>query len=151
MPLVLLPEQDEDQEWTSDTEEALMAATMTISEGFGAFGLADVKSLPFTGTGGSQLDETIPASTSNHPMVFTLDISAVKALWIMADGDMLLETNNSGTPTDDISLLANQPLVWYTGSYHANPFTADITSLFGTNAGASAVNLYIRVITDATP
>lgn len=147
-----LPEQeDEDFEWTSDTEEALMATSMTINLGFAAFGLADLKTLSFTGTGGQQIDETVPASTSNHPVVFSLDVSAIKALYIVADGDLLLETNNSGTPDDAISLRAGEPYIWYTNSYFTNLLAADVTSLFFTNAAAAVVNVSIRVITDATP
>lgn len=128
-----------------------MATTMTITEGFQAFGLADTKSLPLSGSAGLTISESVPASTSNHPVVATIDISAIKGLYIIADANLTLETNSGSSPIDTIALIANQPLIWYTGSYFANPFSADITGLFFTNGTAAAVNVQVHVITDATP
>lgn len=80
----------------------------------------------------------------------TLDVSQVKAILILSDQDLTLETNNSGTPTNTLALKANVPYVWYTNKPQALVFTSDITSLYVTNASASVASLKIEILVDPT-
>lgn len=105
-------------------------------------------------TSGMQLlvDEDIPdASTDLEIANFDLDISATKAFLLIADGVLLLETNNASTPTDTLTTVANHPYDYHENDYQAIIFTADITALFATNSSGGTVNLKVWGITDPTP
>jgi hypothetical protein len=96
-------------------------------------------------------DTTVPASTNNHPVDVAFNFADLKSLFILSTQDMLLETNNSTTPDDTISLKANIPYTWQSNGYGANPFDANVTRFFFTNATATAATLQIRMLLDPTP
>ena len=105
-------------------------------------------------TGGAQasVSESIPDSSTDLEVTFTLDVSAIQSIYIKSDEDLTLETNSGGSPTDTITLKAGVPYIWHAGSYHTNLLTADITAnIFLTNASGSAALLEIEVVTDPTP
>lgn len=104
----------------------------------------------YTGSLGITLDETATQSTTTE-FGLTLDVSAVKAFVVTSDKAVTLKTNDSGTPDDTLSLLANKPYEWNTDSYDTFKFGTDITSLFVTVAGGTAARIQLEAIVDATP
>jgi hypothetical protein len=130
-----------------------MAYTFTITRSFiGPDGvtITDSKSVECDAQLAS-IDVDVPASTTDQLVVWTADVSQVKALQIQADGALTLETNSAGSPADTIALLANQPYQYITGDYNALLLGTDVTALYLTNAGASSVNIKIRGGYDPTP
>lgn len=110
------------------------------------------KSNEYTGSGHHRVDEDIADSTTDQEITFNLDISALKAITMVADQDVTVETNNGSTPGDTFNLKADQPLMWNSGdSYFSNPFSTDVTALFVTNASGSSANLRVEAVEDATP
>ena len=106
----------------------------------------------FTGTLEVNLaGEVIAADASDQEIGFDLDVSAVQAMYILADQDLTIETNDAESPDDTLSLKANKPYIWHTGGYFTNVFDTDITSLFVTNGSGTATNLYIRALVDPSP
>lgn len=97
------------------------------------------------------IDESIPDSSTDLLVNWTCDYSALKGLFIVSDQDIVLETNDGSSPDNTISLTANVPLLWTAEGYLTNPFTADVTALYVTNASGSAANLKIRSLYDPTP
>jgi len=99
------------------------------------------------------LDFTINPSVTDGPVdTFDFLIARLKSIYILSDQDVTLETNSSSAPSNTIALKANKPLVWYTGSYFANPFTVDVTSLFfTTGAIPAAANIQMVALVDPTP
>lgn len=98
------------------------------------------------------LDESIPDSSTDLEITFLIDQSAMVSIYIESDQDILLETNDGSTPTDELTIVANEPTLWTTNSVHDNPITADITTnIFITNSSGSTANLKIRALQDATP
>jgi hypothetical protein len=85
------------------------------------------------------------------PLSLALDISQVKSLLISCDKAVTLKTNSSSTPTDTIAVKAGVPYIWNTDSYDACLVTADVTTAFLTNAGASDAAFSLRAIYDPTP
>lgn len=127
-----------------------MAFTHTIQRKVIAAGGAIQASNDYTGESQTSIDESVPIQ-SDYEVAFTLDVSAIKAIFIMSDQDLTLETNDGGSPVDTISLLANVPYVWHTGSYFVNKLTTNITALFLTNASAAAARFQLEVVFDPTP
>lgn len=84
-----------------------------------------------------------------------IDVSALKMLLIGSDQDVTLETNNPGgasaAPDQTITLKANQPMDWAEDDPVDCPLTADVSTLYVTNASGSTVNLEVRALQDATP
>lgn len=80
-----------------------------------------------------------------------IDYSAIASLYMACDQDITIKTNDSGTPDDTIALKANKPLVWTPDCGFANPFSADVTSIFCANASGADATLQIRLLQDATP
>ena len=74
-----------------------------------------------------------------------------KVLYMVADQDLTVKTNDSGTPDDTINLKAGEPIVWWVGSQFAltDLFSADVTELYVSNSSGSDATLDIRLLFDA--
>ena len=116
-------------------------------------GTQEVYSKTFTGTSEYRLDEAIADSTTDQLIAASLDVSAIKAVEMMSDQDITVETNSSSSPTDTFVLQADVPYRWNTEmvAYDALLLTADVTALYLTNASGSTANIKMRVLSDATP
>lgn len=108
-------------------------------------------SLQFSASADGEFDEVVPPTTTNMPFSLALDISQVKSILLLSDQDVTLKTNSSSSPTDTIALKANQPYIWFTGAYDTCKITADVTTAFITNAGATQANVSARWLYDITP
>lgn len=105
---------------------------------------------------GDGLDSRNIAVTAGHDRLVDIafDLADVKGYYIVADGDLKLETNTSvgtGTAGETINLTEDSPIVWYEGCGYAMHFADDVTAMYFTNLGQSTVNVKIRVLLDATP
>jgi hypothetical protein len=60
-----------------------------------------------------------------------------------------VKTNSSGSPDNTITLAAGVPVAWDTNSPYANPFTANVTKFYITNASAGTFSC--KVLYDPTP
>lgn len=79
---------------------------------------------------------TVPASSTVELTDSAWTIAKLKAGGFGATGALVLETDDSGTPTESISLTAG----WHNyPSAAAFPFTDDATALFLTNSGEADV------------
>lgn len=96
------------------------------------------------------LSESIPDSSTDLLVAFTLDYSQCKTFVMWADQDITVETNNGSTPDDTFSLTAGIPVAWSAGQAATCPITTDITALYVTNSSGSAANLNIRCLADPT-
>lgn len=113
-----------------------------------------------TTDGEKNIDASIAASAVDQLVNFAIDKDDMRSLFILATGDLTIETNHATVPLNTIALKANEPVVYRTKSGtdgtvqpgHANPFAAaDVTQLFVTNPNAAVVALTIRALYDATP
>lgn len=111
------------------------------------------KRVAATGSAEANVSESIADSSTDLEVAFVLDVSVLKSIIISSDQDITVETNSASVPDDSFTLLADNPLVWNSGSTLPNPFASavDVTALFITNASGSAAALEIRALVDATP
>lgn len=105
----------------------------------------------YTGSSVVAVDEAVANGATNLQINVAIDVSALKSIYIVSDQAVTLETNDSGTPDETISLLAGVPYEWQVGSYFTNLLETDITAIFITNASGATANVSLRALLDATP
>jgi hypothetical protein len=105
----------------------------------------------YTGNGIASFDDDIAAGATNVEIDITFPFASIQALAIVSSQDLTLKTNSTSTPGDTISIKGGVGIVWGKDFHEANPFTADVTKLFATNATTNKSTLKIRVLFDATP
>jgi len=132
-----------------------MAFTHTHVQNFqrGSEGGLISKSVTVTADAESNLDVAVPDSSTDLEVAYELDVSVLKSFYLVSDQDVTIETNDGTTPSDVFTLVAGEPLVWWTGSPLPNPFAseADVAALFVTNASGATANLQLRSLQDPTP
>lgn len=99
--------------------------------------------------------EAIPAGVTTS-LVFDLDVSETKALFIRSDVAVTVHTNNALTPVNTFDLLANESYVWPIGGASFKDslgalVTTDIVSLHVVSAGADPGTLRVDAFVDPTP
>lgn len=128
-----------------------MARTNTLTLQWAQGSESVSKSVALSNEGVIQVDAAVGAGVSNKQVAAAFDKDTLSQVYIVSDQDVTMETNDGTTPDDSFSLSANKPFVWYAGCGIPNPFSADVTALFFSNAGASEATVQIRVLVDATP
>lgn len=116
-------------------------------------------SAAYTGGAKVELEETIADSSTDLAVGFPLDVSAVKAIAIVADQDITIEINDGSSPDNEIALTAGVPYIYpqapsEVGSWVDTEDAAmdtDWVTLYVTNASGSDTVLYISAVLDATP
>ena len=107
-----------------------------------------------------QLQESVSADTEYNCNVDALPVAAntqiamafthanLQSLCLFASGAVTIYTNapSGGSPQDTIPLVGGQALVWtlQTDGIGKCPFSANVTTIYVTNAGSGAVSFKIR-------
>ena len=95
---------------------------------------------------------TIPNGASNQLISLSgVDISQLRGVFIGSDQDVLVEFNSNAGSGGSLSLEANVPYTWQVGDVNALLITADISSVYVTNASGADATLYFYFLHDATP
>lgn len=131
------------------TMSTLIQTTLKeTSEGAGI-----ITSVSFDETGDMvvSLSPSISGATNNVEVAVVFTMAQLIGISINTDKDLTLETNDSGTPDDTFALKAGKTFYWSKNTGVANPFTADVTKFYFSNAGASAATVRIRILRDGTP
>lgn len=102
------------------------------------------------------LSTTVAGSKTDQHHILELDVSRIKALFVMADGgDLLMETNNaaSGARDDYLDLIDGVPYTWSSDEANdpSNLIGTDIDNLYLTNAGSDTVTFEFFALIDSTP
>lgn len=106
----------------------------------------------YTGTGVALIDgETVANGQTDDEIIVAIDVSAVKAFYLVSDQPVTFETNSGSAADNTISLLAGVPYVWTEDSYDSFLLDTDVTSVFITNASGSTATIYLKALMDATP
>lgn len=123
--------------------------THTISVQYSGGSTAAVQSRQsYTAGAENNIEEELDAGT-DQLLAFTADVSQMKSCVLMADVDMTVKTNSSGSPAKTIALVGGQAVIWSSTNGQTNPFgTTDVTALYVTNTEAGT--LTIRTLIDPT-
>lgn len=109
------------------------------------------RSLSFSASAVTELSESVATASTDTLISVSIDVSAVKAFYLVSSAAITVETNSGSAADDTLSLVAGQPYVWHTGSYDTFLLGTDVTGLYITNASGSTAAIELRVIQDATP
>jgi len=116
-------------------------ATVRISESVSEGSFSKANNIDYTCATISKIDgETVADGVTDGAFVFAVDVSALKAFYIISDQAVTVETNDGTTPDDTISLTANKPVTWRENDTAL--FSADVTILYITNASGSTATIY---------
>ncbi len=100
-------------------------------------------------------DDVVTAGTTDKECVWAITRANLKAVCLWADKAVTICTNaaSTGAPQETIPLAANQAIIWNlaTDLIGKCPFSADVTKLYISNAGASDANVKVRSLLDQTP
>lgn len=109
-------------------------------------GVAIPRTITRSGPGSLKKDVVINDAVSNQALTIAFNYADLEMFEIVSDRDITLKTNSSGSPTQTISLVAGVPLVWFTGAPWSNPFTANVTAMYLTNASGQQANVLMRYL-----
>jgi hypothetical protein len=104
----------------------------------------------------AEYDFVVPANTTDQQCQAAFPYANIKLASISASGAVTIETNSSSAPDDTISLTSTILAKMWThdgkaGNLAANPFSANVDTLYITNATNAEVTVKIRVLYDGTP
>ena len=129
-----------------------MSFSHTITNTWTNGGAPIAKSVILAGGVEMNIEESIAGSSTDVQVNCPIDVSALKSIYMVADKDLTIQTNDGGSPDNTIALKANVPFVWDASSgYFPNVLTVDVVALFVTNGTADAAALQIRTLSDPTP
>lgn len=81
-----------------------------------------------------------------------IDVSQVVACYLASDKAVTLETNaTDATGGNTITLAADVPYMWNTGSPDTLKLTADVTKIYVSNASGSAATVQALIVQDGSP
>ncbi len=91
------------------------------------------------------IDQSLVGPLTNQLLTFSFTKTKLKAIFIVADQNCTICTNNASgsSPQETLTLVAGQPAyLWTTSSGWVNPFGGDVTALYLT-VGSVTVHLQI--------
>lgn len=92
-----------------------------------------------------KFDLSVANPTTDLAIALAFTAAKVKSVYLLSTQDVTLETNSGSSPTDTIALKAGSAIKWKSGGSGSNPFTANVTGLFVTNASGAAAQITIRI------
>lgn len=90
------------------------------------------------GTLEKRWDRSLSAGSTNILEAATIDVSEIQSYFFVADADVTLKTNSSGSPANTITLKAGVPIVFRKSNPgDASLFTTDVTAFYLTAVTAA--------------
>lgn len=101
--------------------------------------------------GESNRELAIAATTADQQFDLDFMFAKLKSIFLLSTVDTLLETNAiNAAGGNAITLKANVPLFWTDDCGLANPFTANVTTLYVSPSASVTSTLHIRLLIDTT-
>ena len=85
--------------------------------------------------------KSIAGSAVDVQLDVPVELANIVGFALAATGALTVKTNDSVAPDDTFSLTATDPTLWVYGEVASVPLSQDITSIYVTNPGATAVVL----------
>lgn len=132
---------------------ATMSTTVTTTLKETGEGAGIITSVAFDETGDMvvSLTPSIPGATNDVEVAVVFTMAQLICISINSDKDVTLETNSSSAADNTYAIKAGKTFYWGKNTGIANPFTANVTKFFFSNAGAGAATVRIRILRDGTP
>lgn len=121
--------------------------TDTISISYSGNGKAVSTPLgTYTGAKDAGVATVIPAGSTNLEIDVAFPHATIQSLIMTSDQDLTVNVNSTTTPTPALTLKKTAPIVYATDFSYSNPFTADVTKFYVTNAGSADAKFSFRVL-----
>lgn len=129
-----------------------MAMTLTVNSTINDGGAVRFTNTASVDVGASaSVDETISNAETNKQVTVAVPLTGLKMFALMADQNVNVKTNSSGSPQETFTLVAGKPIVWVTGDVDSAPIAGAVSSLFVTNASGFAARVQLLAGWDPTP
>lgn len=93
---------------------------------------------------------SLAAATPDQQFDLDFEYAKLKSILMVATQDVTVETNSpTAVGGNTITLKANVPFFWVHDCGLANPFTANVTTIYVTVAGTATAQLDIRALIDS--
>ena len=101
--------------------------------------------------GDDYINLDVAAASTNLQIDLAIVRARLKSIMITVTSALTLKTNSTSAPDNTFALLADKPLIWNVDSLTADPFGADVTTIYVTTPSGPSVNLQIVTLFDRTP
>lgn len=128
-----------------------MAITHTITTVLSGASVGLSGSFGVTSDREQYFDVALDASAIDVEAILDFEEADLKSFFYICDKDTTLKTNSTGSADDTFTIPANKPFLWNAVMLIDNPFTADVTHIYITNAEAEAGTARFAVLSDGTP
>lgn len=96
------------------------------------------------GTTDIYLNTSFGASTTNQLVAAAFTVANIQGVFLVANQNLTIKTNSSGSPAQTINLIAGLPLYWEASAgYFSNPFTTNVTAFYITCTAATLLKGHI--------
>lgn len=107
--------------------------------------------MPISGSGATDISETISDNSTDAHVTFNLDVTATKLVYLHSDQVLTIKTNSDTAPQETITLAEKVPLLYINSiDGFEMPFLGDVTGLYVTNESGAAATLTIKTLSDVT-
>lgn len=100
-------------------------------------------SITDTGNSNTYSSKNFAAASTNVVMTMAFTKANLQAFFVVSTQNCVIKTNSSSSPSDTITLVANDPYFWSLSSGLTNPFATNVTTAFVTSTPACLVKMGI--------
>src|SRR4051794_5420968 len=100
----------------------------------------------YTGTKDAGVATVIAAGATNVEIDVVFPFALIQSFVMASDQDVTVKVNSTTTPVPTINLKKTSGLVWASDIALSNPFTADVTKIYVSNASTVDAKFNFRVL-----
>lgn len=100
----------------------------------------------YTGTKDAGVATVVPAGSTNLEIDVAFPHDTIQSFIMTSDQNVTVNVNSSTTPVPALTINKTAPLVYGSDFNFSNPFTADVTKFFISNAGTTDAKFNFRVL-----
>jgi len=123
-----------------------MAFTHTLQRNWVGNGTSKNSSVEYSGDSQVSLDTTVADSQTDQQETIAFSQANLQSVYIHSDQAITVEFNSTVGAGGSITLVANVPYIWHTGSYFTNLITADVTTTYWTNASGATATIRLEAV-----
>ncbi len=113
-------------------------------------GLIASTTATYVGPEEAGLDSTVGATTTDQEFDIAIPLAQIISMMLWSDKDVHIKTNDSGSPQEEMDLIAGRQVVWNIDTPVAAPFSNDVSKLFVTNNTSAIAKIKVRVLLESS-
>lgn len=125
---------------------ALLSGSLKIS--CAALGVTQTYTIARTAEGSDSLKIIVDPGVTNKLVEVTFTYADIELFLLGSDNEVTVKTNSSSVPDDTLTIKAGSCVVYASNSSFSNPFTADVTAFYVTNAGSEPATIFMMCLND---